>query len=230
VVRLCFTGHFRSECHVASARCFSNVHLALGALAAGLAAGAGGTAFSGSSSDVAGALAIAAATITGLLTALRPDERAQQHWKAAGAYARLMEETYASSLASPDREVRSGRLGHDATGTPPRAERKRRRGLGDQIEEPSPDSSDRREPHVHPLGHLFEQYHRLEAIGPTVPRWLAHKAQKAIKKRAEWFPPQYEAFCQWQLKRLPEPTATNDVTQGILWHIAHLGRRRRTAA
>jgi hypothetical protein len=72
--RLVVSNFFRAECHGTAARFFSNVHIFVGALAAGLAAVSGGTAFTGNTT-LAGTLGLLSAASAGLLTALRPDER-----------------------------------------------------------------------------------------------------------------------------------------------------------
>jgi hypothetical protein len=80
--RLLGVSMYAAERQVTAAGFFSITHYFLGASAAGLAAASGGTAFAGST-GVAGGLAIGAAALAGLVTALRPDERGQSHWSSA---------------------------------------------------------------------------------------------------------------------------------------------------
>ena len=77
--------HFRSSTY------WSNVHLAVGGLAAVLSAIAGASALSdlGGSNLVAGSLALAVTTLTAVATFLNPSERANAHLRAGNAYLAL---------------------------------------------------------------------------------------------------------------------------------------------
>ena len=91
--RLLTMSMFSAERHATAAGFFGNAHVVLGFVAAGLAAGAGGTAFAGSA-NVAGALAIGAAALAGLVTSLRPDERAQFHWSSSKDFRQLASDVH----------------------------------------------------------------------------------------------------------------------------------------
>ena len=196
--RLVFTSAFRAECHVAAGRFFGNVHITLGAVAAGLAAGAGATAFA-SNNVVAGSLAIAAAAVTGVLTSLRPDERSQAHWNAANAFADLANRTYMARLGGETASTaRNGQAG-DETGS-----------KGGQPAESWPVPNDATAPQAAfvpgdlrpgPLAEIeaFQrEFRRLDAAAPPLPGRLTKKGMNAMAAHRTWHPPQYDEFDSWR--------------------------------
>lgn len=192
--RLVVSNLFRAECHGTAARFFANVHVFVGALAAGLAAVSGGSAFTGNTT-LAGALGLTSAAFAGLLTALRPDERSQLHWKAAGAYFEQADDVYMSFRADDDAAAEQSDVPADKT------VRARRLTLPGQDrpaeEEPPADRSILASSSVSQLRSFQEAFHRLEAVGPPVPRRLERKTKQWVRDNQEWFPPQYDKFIVW---------------------------------
>lgn len=168
-----------------AARFFSNLHVFVGALAAGLATAAGGSAFV-AREWITGLLAILAAAGTGLLTSLRPDERSQSHWKAAAAYWALADDVYMTFRfgTAPLPPTRDSHESDDEQG---------------KVEKEGPtDESVRTESPLQQVRSFQIDYQRLETVGPPVPLRLVRKAERWIATNDEWFPPQYRKFQQWR--------------------------------
>lgn len=191
--RLIFTSFYRAECHVAAGRFFGNLHIALGTVAAGLAAGASATAFT-SLNILAGCLGITAAAAAALLTSLRPDERSQLHWNAANAFADLANRTYMAFYFGTGWEKAA-----TAGQTPPAQEI------------PEAVLPDKR----HELGGFQNEFESLDASAPPLPGRLSRKAEKAIAENRTWYPPQNEDFESWR-DRILESKAQRRAL-GLLW-------------
>jgi len=190
--RLVVSNLFRAECHGTAARFFSNVHVFVGALAAGLAAVAGGSAFTGNTT-LAGVLGLLSAAFAGLLTALRPDERSQLHWKAAGEYFKQADDVYMTFRAGRPDDAGQDGAGTEQTVTPERL-------IPPGHDNPTDDSPPTGQSDLEPLLELRasqESFHRLEAVGPPVPRRLERKTKQWVRDDQEWFPPQYDKFIEW---------------------------------
>jgi len=177
---------YRAECHITSARFFSNLHIFGGAAAAGLAAVASGTAFT-AQTLLAGIFAILAAALTGLLTVVHPSDRAKSHQHASSEYYRLagkLDEflTFGASEQTVDARPQ-------LHAPPPTVS-----------EEPAIEvEAKERTPEEAYLA-LKAPFWALEAESPTVPVRLSRKTELWISRYDEWYPPR-DDFDRWMNRK-----------------------------
>jgi hypothetical protein len=189
---LAYLGRYRAECHITAARFYSNVHTFVGMAAAGLAAVAGGTAFAGQTL-IAGIAAVGSAILAGFLTIQKPDERTQEHWKAAGQYNELSDDIdlyfrfgWRDGDAAVQGEVKTRIAPSQAeTQAPSQA----------TAEENSRDD-------IAALARFRKRCGAVEATSFPVPRHLCASAENYISANDEWYPPlKTGRFAEWRERR-----------------------------
>lgn len=189
--RLAFLVLVRAEQNVTAARFYENVHFSVGAIAAGLAATAGGTAFAGQT-IVAGVAAVLSAVLTGFLTVHRPEERTASHWRAARDYSRLYDvlTLYFTVGWKPAVDVLD-------SAPPPRALRELTESdtgmaRGDNAEEA--------------LAKLVRRAGEIEEASFPVASRLCRKAESNIARQDEWIAPAGDDFAAWRTRLMRSRT------------------------
>jgi hypothetical protein len=209
--RLTFFTLYRAECHTTAARSYNNVHMYVGAFAAGFAAAAGGTGFAGSR-ILAGVFGILAAALAGFLTLVKPAERSEAHWDAAKAYVRLGNDIsirfdFIPGALALDDAGRRRRRRITPAGILPAEEQ-----AGEHEQDGGSTSlSDDREALYGFRGKCLA----LEDRTFPVPTFVARRARQQMRKHDEWFPPfDLREFDEWR-RRIEAKTRREQAASGI---------------
>jgi hypothetical protein len=179
---------------VAAARFYENTHFTVGAVSAGLAVAAGGTAFAGETT-IAGIAAVLAAVLTGFLTVHRPEERTATHWRAAREYARLYDQLalyfkVGWTRVVDELDVPATVRAATSAGTTPPADTPQHAG----DETPRARVLDSTEA----LARFVKRHGEIEDSSFPVPSRLCRRAEVNISKRDEWIPPVGCEFAEWR--------------------------------
>lgn len=182
--RLAFVVLVRAEQNVTAARFYENVHFIVGAISAGLAAAAGGTAFAGETT-VAGIAGILSAVLTGFLTVHRPEERTASHWRAARDYGRLYDQLALYFKVGWKPAVED--LGSAPAGVS-RAD----------VAADTPDLELQAAEGADALARFVRRSGEIEESSFPVPSRLCRKAETSIAGQDEWIAPAGQDFDAWR--------------------------------